>query len=83
MSQTSKSRFKDFESIIINNDQFEKCLKIELSDSPDKVNIRKLLSYLKCNGWLNYKFNDYSVRSINELGTLVTISYVPPILKFK
>jgi len=83
MNQTSNSRFKDFESIIINNDQFEKCLKIELHETPENVNVRKLLSYLKNNGWLNYKFNDYSVRSINEHGTLVTISYVPPILKFK
>ena len=59
MSEAS-TRFKDFESIIINNDQFEKCLRIKLSETPDNINIRNLLRYLKNNGWCNYKFNDYS-----------------------
>jgi len=83
MSEAS-TRFKDFESIIINNDQFEKCLRIKLSESPDNINIRNLLRYLKNNGWMNYKFNSYSIKpQINEQGTMVIVSYIPPVLKFK
>ena len=83
MSEAS-TRFKDFESIIINNDQFEKCLRIKLSETSENVNIRNLLRYLKNNGWCNYKFNSYSIKpQINEQGTMVIISYIPPVLKFK
>jgi hypothetical protein len=84
MNETS-SRFKDFESIIINDNQFEKCLIIQLALA--ELNITKLLSYLKCNGWSDYKFNQYSMKSqIDEHGTPTTtviVGYVPPIVKFK
>lgn len=85
MSEASE-RFKDFESIIINNDQFEKCLRIKLSEVPENINVRNLLRYLKSNGWCNYKFNSYSIKPlINDQGTdtLIILSYIPPVLKFK
>lgn len=80
---TTSSRFKNIESTIIDilNDQYEKCLKIQLSNKPD--NISGLISYLKRNGWCNYKFNGYSIKNhVNELDVVVTLSYTPPILKF-
>ena len=74
------SKFKDFDSIVINDNQFEKCLRIQLNLS--ELNITKLLSYLKCNGWSDYKFNQYSMKSqIDENGnpkTTVIVGYIPP-----
>ena len=83
MNKTS-SRFKDFESIVINDNQFEKCLTVTLL--LDSINIQTVLSYLKCNGWSNYKFNQYSMKTqSNEHGTFTTaiIGYVPPSVNFK
>ena len=83
MNKTS-SRFKDFESIVINDNQFEKCLTVILF--LESIDIMKLLSYLRCNGWSNYKFNQYSMKTqINEHGTYTTaiIGYVPPAVNFK
>jgi len=80
---TTSLRFKNIESNIIDilNDQYGKCLKIQLSNKPD--NISSLISYLKNNGWCNYKFNDYSIKKhVNELDVVVTLSYIPPVLKF-
>lgn len=82
---TTSSRFKDFDSIVVTNNQFEKFLSIHLSIIPENVDVRKLIGYLKCNGWINYKFNSYSVKpQVNEQGvtTLVILSYTPPALKF-
>lgn len=82
---TTSSRFKDFDSIIITNNQFEKILTVHLSAIPDNVDVRKLIGYLKCNGWINYKFYGYSIKpKVDEQGitTLVTLSYTPPPLKF-
>lgn len=83
MSKTS-SRFKNFDSIVIKDDQFEKRLRIHLLT--DNVNVSSLLCYLKSNGWMNYKFNEYSIKSeVNEQGTttVVTLGYIPPVLNFK
>jgi hypothetical protein len=71
------SRFKDFGSIIIDDDPFGKRMKIQLSDIPENLNIRNLLNYLKCNGWMNYKFNETGI------STVVILSYIPPVLKIK
>jgi hypothetical protein len=83
MNKTT-TRFKDFETIIITNDQFEKCLRIQLNLA--NLNITKLLSYLKCNGWSDYKFNQYSMKTqVNEHGISITnviVGYVPPLVKF-
>ena len=80
MNETS-TRFKDFDNIIIDDNQFEKCLRIQLHI--ENVNITKLLSYLKMNGWSDYKFNQYSMKTQNENGKYITtaiIGYIPPIL---
>lgn len=83
---TTSSRFKDFGSIVITNNQFEKFLTIHLSDVlPDNISVSNLLSYLKTNGWVNYKFSGYSIKpQVNEHGvsTVVILSYTPPKLKF-
>ena len=66
MDKTS-SRFRNIESTIVNilNDQYEKCLKVQLSRKPD--NISTLINYLKHIGWCNYKFNEYSIKNhVNE-----------------
>ncbi len=79
------ARFKDFDSIIIKDDQLEKRLRIHLL-TDKKVNISNLLCYLKSNGWSNYKFNEYSIKlQINDLNTttIITFGYVPPQLIFK
>lgn len=76
-----ESKLKNFDSIIIINNQFDKCLNIHLSNSPENINIRYLLQYLKNNGWNNYKFNEYSIKNqIDNLKhpTLVILSYTLP-----
>ena len=82
MDKTS-SRFRNIESTIVNilNDQYEKCLKVQLSRKPD--NISTLINYLKHIGWCNYKFNGYSIKNhVNELDVIVILNYIPPTLKF-
>lgn len=82
MDKTS-SRFRNIESTIVNilNDQYEKCLKVQLSRKPD--NISTLINYLKHIGWCNYKFNEYSIKNhVNELDVIVILNYIPPTLKF-
>ena len=82
---TTSSRFKCFDSIVITNNQFEKILTIHLSELPDSISVSNLLSYLKSNGWINYKFNGYSIKpQVNEHGvsTVVLLNYTPPQLKF-
>jgi len=83
MTETSM-RFKDFENIIIDDNKFEKSLRIQLH--LENVNITKLLSYLKKNGWSDYKFNQYSMKTQNDNGkylTITIIGYIPPSVKFK
>ena len=82
MNKTSKSRFNNVESTIINilNDNYEKCLKVQMSEKPD--NISSLIRYLKRNGWSDYKFNGYSMKDVNELDVVVTLSYTPPSITF-
>lgn len=74
------SRFSTFDSIVINNDQGDKCLKIELPNSSEDINVRNLISYLKCNGWIDYKFKEYSIKTL-EKGIKVILSYELPKVK--
>lgn len=83
---TTSLRFKYFDSIVITNNQFEKFLTIHLPDVlPDNISVSNLLSYLKTNGWVNYKFSGYSIKpQVNEHGvsTVVILSYIPPTINF-
>jgi hypothetical protein len=75
-----ESRFKNFDSIVITNNQIDKCLNIQLTNLSENINIRNLLQYLKNNGWCNYKFNEYSIKKQDNINlpTLVILSYTPP-----
>lgn len=65
------------DSIIrVENNDCDNYLKIYCKINPDQK-IMNIIRYLKCNGWKDFKFNQYSVKKDSD-EYVVNIGYVRP-----
>jgi hypothetical protein len=73
------SKFKDIvDNIIRTEDDYHNSnLTLYYRVIPDKKDVMRIIRYLNCTSWNNFKFNQYSVKQ-RESDYIITLGYVRP-----
>jgi len=75
MSENNNRKTND-NIVKIENNQFDNYLKIHCKNDPTGK-ISNIMRYLKCNGWENFKFNQYKIDTNNN-DYIIKIDYIMP-----